>query len=140
MPHPHKEGARIIGYYFRDNWPTVKFMNDMWKSFTSPQTTYTDGYRAGLEAAAIECENVDERTCASLIRALPVPEKQAVNVEEVIKSLGKIEEILDDMKAAMAVADYTKGKVTWAYVNANRRNLVHYVEAALAAAGVKVEG
>jgi hypothetical protein len=40
--------------------------------------TYEDGYRAGLEAAARECENVEERGMAYLIRALPVPETKSV--------------------------------------------------------------
>ena len=121
-----------------DNEPVVR-----WNTRT-PSPAYSDGYLAGLEAAAKRLEEVrifyDEATVDSLIkyiRHLLVPEKQAVNVEEVARAICAAEGV-DPDKVGYAMTDETSSDLGKSYPLWKYR--IKAAKAALAAAGVKVEG
>lgn len=106
------------------------------------QATYSDGYRAGLEAAAEFCEIlhhkylneglISEAAGSALtsagIRALPVPEKQAVSVEDVANNI-KWMGVCHDMTHGDTVDVFH-----W------KDEFKKHYQAAMRACGIKVEG
>lgn len=115
-------------------------------------TTYTQGYRDGLEAAARKCdarymgdnsrEDWEARRCAEAIRNLPVPESiQTPPVcehsrDETIQTVSVEKVALAIMSVTMPGfrKDDTIGEMI------GMKHVRKIAKAALAAAGVKVEG